>query len=31
MKGQIVIDDALLAQRDICQTIKQKGATGSSG
>ena len=31
LKGQIVTGDALLAQRDICRTIKKKGASGSSG
>jgi len=31
LKGQIVTGDALLAQRDICREIKQKGASGSSG
>jgi len=31
LKGQIVTGDALLAQRDICRTIKKKGAGGSSG
>jgi len=31
LKGQIVTGDALLAQRDICRKIKQKGASGSSG
>jgi len=31
LKGQIVTGDALLAQRDICQTIKEKGGTGCSG
>ena len=31
LKGQIVTGDALLAQRDICRKIKQKGAGGSSG
>jgi hypothetical protein len=31
LKGQIVTGDALLAQRDICRTIKQKGGTGCSG
>jgi len=30
LKGQIVTGDALLAQRDICRTITEKGATGSS-
>jgi len=31
LRGQIVTGDALLAQRDICRTIKKKGASGSSG
>jgi hypothetical protein len=31
LKGQIVTGDALLAQRDICRTIKEKGGTGCSG
>jgi hypothetical protein len=31
LKGQIVTGDALLAQRDICRTIKQKGGSGCSG
>jgi hypothetical protein len=31
LKGQIVTGDALLAQRDICRTIKKKGGSGSSG
>jgi hypothetical protein len=31
LKGQIVTGDALLAQRDICRTIRQKGGTGCSG
>jgi hypothetical protein len=31
LKGQIVTGDALLAQRDICRKIKEKGATGFSG
>jgi hypothetical protein len=31
LKGQIVTGDALLAQRDICQQIRKKGASGSSG
>lgn len=31
LRGQIVTGDALLAQRDICRTIKEKGGTGSSG
>ena len=31
LKGQIVTGDALLAQRDICRKIKEKGAGGSSG
>jgi hypothetical protein len=31
LKGQIVTGDALLAQRDICRTIRKKGASGSSG
>ena len=30
LKGQIVTGDALLAQRDICRTIRKKGASGSS-
>jgi hypothetical protein len=31
LRGQIVTGDALLAQRDICQGIRQKGAIGCSG
>lgn len=31
LRGQIVTGDALLAQRDICRTIKQKGGSGCSG
>jgi len=31
LKGQIVTGDALLAQRDICRKIKEKGGSGSSG
>jgi len=31
LKGQIVTGDALLAQRDICEEIQQKGGSGSSG
>ena len=31
LRGQIVTGDALLAQRDICRTIRQKGGTGCSG
>lgn len=31
LRGQIVTGDALLAQRDICRTIKKRGASGSSG
>lgn len=31
LKGQIVTGDALLAHRDICRKIREKGATGSSG
>ena len=30
LKGQIVTGDALLAQRDICRKIKEKGGTGFS-
>jgi len=31
LKGQIVTGDALLAQRDICQKIREKGGTTFSG
>jgi hypothetical protein len=31
VRGQIVTGDALLAQRDVCQKIRKKGASGSSG
>jgi len=31
LKGQIVTGDALLAQREICRTIRKRGASGCSG
>jgi len=31
LKGQIVTGDALLAQRDLCRKIKEKGGRGCSG
>ena len=31
LRGQIVTGDALLAQREVCQRIQEKGGSGSSG